>query len=205
MYLVSSVCQVLGLVLDRPVLFILMKLSGCRYLYYGSGPRCPNTQTPKFQWLYMVQFYFSFLHTSLGIGWPYSKTQLHHLDHMVPKVTVVGERGLETFIGCPQESGLEEADVASIRIPLIRTQFHGLTQMQVSLGNIQDPCACLITGTICHLPSLFSLSFQGRTHGTWRFPDQGSNRSCSRWLTPQPQQHQIRATSANYTTAHGNT
>ena len=32
----------------------------------------------------------------------------------------------------------------------------------------------------------------------------GSNWSYSCWPTPQPQQHEIRATSATYTTAHGN-
>ena len=31
----------------------------------------------------------------------------------------------------------------------------------------------------------------------------GSNRSCSRWPTPEPQQRRIRAASATYTTAHG--
>ena len=31
-----------------------------------------------------------------------------------------------------------------------------------------------------------------------------SNRSCSHWPTPQPQQLRIQATSATYTTAHGN-
>ena len=35
----------------------------------------------------------------------------------------------------------------------------------------------------------FLLSFQGRTHGIWRVPGQGSNRSCSCQLMPQP--HQI--------------
>ena len=33
----------------------------------------------------------------------------------------------------------------------------------------------------------------------------GPNWSCSHWPTPQPQQHQIQATSATYTTAQGNT
>ena len=33
---------------------------------------------------------------------------------------------------------------------------------------------------------------------------EGSNGSCSRWPTPQPQQCQIQATSVTYTTAHGN-
>ena len=35
-------------------------------------------------------------------------------------------------------------------------------------------------------------------------PRLGSNRICSRWPTPQPQQRQIQVTSATYTTAHGN-
>ena len=35
-------------------------------------------------------------------------------------------------------------------------------------------------------------------------PGEGSNRSCRRWPTPQPQQGQIQAGSATYTTAHGN-
>lgn len=48
------------------------------------------------------------------------------------------------------------------------------------------------------------LSFQGHICGTWRFPGQGSNRSCCCRPTPQPQQRQIRATSATYTTVHGN-
>ena len=34
---------------------------------------------------------------------------------------------------------------------------------------------------------------------------QARGQSCSRWPTPQPQQHQIQALSATYTTAHGNT
>ena len=47
-------------------------------------------------------------------------------------------------------------------------------------------------------------SFKGCTLSTQSFLGQESNRSCSRQPTPQPQQHQIRATSAIYTTAHGN-
>ena len=46
--------------------------------------------------------------------------------------------------------------------------------------------------------------FLGRSSSIWRFPGQGSNRSCSRPPTPQPQQLGIRAASATYTTAHGN-
>jgi len=46
--------------------------------------------------------------------------------------------------------------------------------------------------------------FLGRSRGIWRFPGQGSNWSYSHWPTPEPQQHQIRAASATYITAHGN-
>ena len=49
------------------------------------------------------------------------------------------------------------------------------------------------------------LSFEARTHGIRRFPGYGSNRSCSCWSSPQLQQRQIWASSATYTTAHGNT
>ena len=35
---------------------------------------------------------------------------------------------------------------------------------------------------------LVFLLFQGRSRGIWRFPGQGSNQSCSRWPTPEPQQ-----------------
>ena len=48
---------------------------------------------------------------------------------------------------------------------------------------------------------LVFLLFRG---GIWRFPGRGSNQSYSCRLTPQPQPRQIRAMSANYTTAHGN-
>ena len=40
--------------------------------------------------------------------------------------------------------------------------------------------------------------------GTWKFPGQGSNWSCSCQLTLQPQQCRIQATSVTYTMAHGN-
>ena len=53
------------------------------------------------------------------------------------------------------------------------------------------------------LSYLFAI-FLGRSHGIWSFPGQGSNRSCSRWPTPEPQQRGIRAVSATYTTAHSN-
>ena len=49
------------------------------------------------------------------------------------------------------------------------------------------------------------LSFQGRTHGTWRFPVQGLNKNYSCQPTPHPQQWRIQATSLTYNTAHHNT
>lgn len=54
---------------------------------------------------------------------------------------------------------------------------------------------------------LFILSFclfRVAPHGVWRFPGQGSNRSCSHGPTLQPQQRQIWAAPATYTWAHGN-
>ena len=50
----------------------------------------------------------------------------------------------------------------------------------------------------------FDISFYSRTLGTWRFPGEGSNRSCGRRPTPQPQQHGIWAMSPTYTAAHNN-
>ena len=50
----------------------------------------------------------------------------------------------------------------------------------------------------------FFFHFLGRSHGIWRFTGWGSNWSHSHRPTPEPQQHRIRATSATYTTPHGN-
>ena len=50
---------------------------------------------------------------------------------------------------------------------------------------------------------LFAFS-RTTSSGIWRFPSQGSNLSCSRRPTPQPQQCGMRAASVTYTTAHGN-
>jgi len=49
--------------------------------------------------------------------------------------------------------------------------------------------------------------FLGCSLGIWRFSGPGLNQSCSHRPTPQPQPQQlgIQATSATYTTAHGNT
>ena len=58
------------------------------------------------------------------------------------------------------------------------------------------------TGT--HKTFLFLVFLGSCTWGIWRFPGEGSNRSWSCRPTPQPQQRGIRATSATYTTAHGN-
>ena len=50
----------------------------------------------------------------------------------------------------------------------------------------------------------FLFYFWGCILGTWRFPGQGSNRSCSCRPPPQPQQRGIRAESATCTIALGN-
>ena len=50
---------------------------------------------------------------------------------------------------------------------------------------------------------LFAFS-RAASCGMWRFPGQGSNWNYSCWPTPGPQQRGIQATSATYTTTHGN-
>ena len=55
----------------------------------------------------------------------------------------------------------------------------------------------------CFLFWLFAFS-RAASHGIWKFPGSGSNQSCSHRPRPEPQQWEIRATSATYTTAHGN-
>ena len=65
-------------------------------------------------------------------------------------------------------------------------------------------CGIVRAFLICTTSFFFFRAFQGCTHGIWRFPGQGSNWSYSCWPTPQPQQCRIQATSATYTTAHGN-
>ena len=52
--------------------------------------------------------------------------------------------------------------------------------------------------------NVFFLSFYGHTCGIWMFLGQGSNRSCSCGLCPQPQQHWVWAISVNYTAACSN-
>jgi len=51
---------------------------------------------------------------------------------------------------------------------------------------------------------LFFCHFLGRSCGIWRFPGYELNQSCIHQPTPEPQQRGIQATSATYTTAHGN-
>ena len=57
-------------------------------------------------------------------------------------------------------------------------------------------CYLFIFLSFCH--------FLGRSRGIWSFPGYGSNRSCTHWPTPEPQQRGIRAAFASYTTAQGN-
>ena len=51
----------------------------------------------------------------------------------------------------------------------------------------------------------FFQSFEGHTHGIWKFPGSGLNQSSSCWPMLQSQQLGIQAVSAVYTTAHSNT
>ena len=62
------------------------------------------------------------------------------------------------------------------------------------------------TGSLTRWASRNSTTVEGggRTCCIWRFPGQGSRRSCSRWPTPQPQQCGIWAVSATCNAAHGN-
>ena len=85
-----------------------------------------------------------------------------------------------------------------------------ITNIQSIVVFCRRPKSCATTGTPSDNSFLlkkiyyyyyFFLSFWGHI---WRFPGQGSNRSCSCWLTPQTQRRQIRASSVTYTTAHGN-
>ena len=58
---------------------------------------------------------------------------------------------------------------------------------------------------LCDLFFVCFFPLQGHTQDIWRFPGQGSNQSYSCQPTPPPQQCQIQAASATYTTAHHNT
>ena len=62
----------------------------------------------------------------------------------------------------------------------------------------------LTNGNLNSLKQLFFLSFLRPLLRHMEVPRLGSNRSCSHWPMPEPQQLGIRAESATYTTAHGN-
>ena len=69
-----------------------------------------------------------------------------------------------------------------------------------------SPSNCLPVVTVAFNFFFFLFAFsRAASHGIWRFPGEGSNWSCSRRPTPQPQQCGIQDVSATYTTAHGNT
>ena len=57
---------------------------------------------------------------------------------------------------------------------------------------------------ICLHFFFLSFVFIGPNLRHMEVPRHGLNQSCSRWPTPQPQQHRIWAASATYTTAHSN-
>ena len=70
------------------------------------------------------------------------------------------------------------------------------------LSNINETIVVFVFVLSCFL---VFCPFKGHPHSIWRSPGYESNRSCSCQLTPEPQQRQIQATCATYTTAHGNT
>ena len=57
----------------------------------------------------------------------------------------------------------------------------------------------------CSFVCFVFLPFLGPLPWHMEIPRMGSNWSCSHWPTPEPQQRSIRAASATYTIAHGNT
>ena len=63
-----------------------------------------------------------------------------------------------------------------------------------------------VASVVYYVPGCFFFFFCFLGPHPWykMFPGWGSNQSCNCWPTPQPQQHRIWATSATYTTAHGN-
>ena len=73
-----------------------------------------------------------------------------------------------------------------------------------STGNWES---VLLTLLQVRLSFFFFFFFGGgpHTHGIQRFPGWGSNWNCSCQPMRQPQQHQIQASSATYSTAHSNT
>ena len=133
-------------------LFIFTKISGHEYLYHSTCFNCPSTITPIFQWVNKVRFYSSLWHCPWGQGWPSPKLQVHNLGSVAPKVTAVEEKRTRDFHRCAKGSGLEVADTTSIHISLTTTQFHGATQGQVSLQNVEDcvyVCSLVLSAT-CH-------------------------------------------------------
>ena len=66
-------------------------------------------------------------------------------------------------------------------------------------------CFCLFLLSLSLSLCLFFFCFYNRTFCTWKFPGSGVELELHLQPTPQPQQHWIRATSATYATAWGNT
>ena len=75
---------------------------------------------------------------------------------------------------------LKKLSSASSSIATLGKSLTGAIFLLCEVGTILMPTSFFIF-------YLF-LSFEGRTRGIWRFPSQGSNRSCCCRLTSQPQQ-----------------
>ena len=62
-------------------------------------------------------------------------------------------------------------------------------ELNISKSGINDHI--LVSQQVSYFFYLLFFAFQGSTCSIWRFPGEGSNRSCSCQPTPQPQQHGI--------------
>ena len=85
-----------------------------------------------------------------------------------------------------------------------RTALSFYTSQLIKPFLVSDMVLMLPMFPILFFSFLSFCHFLGCTRGIWRFPGQGSNRSCSQQPMPEPQHHQIRAASATYTTVHSN-
>ena len=86
-------------------------------------------KTPKVFFLTLVQY---------PGGWAALRVAVHPLEHMAPESPQWRKGGLDTSIECAEELSLELADITSTHIRLAKTQFHGPTQLQWRLGNVED-------------------------------------------------------------------
>ena len=139
------------------------------------------------------------------------KTRIHLLDEtdrhfQIHRLKNSRTKFLRNQIQTSFFSGIEEIKMSPERFssPELRSQGQSVVGQNKKLDGFPDQGSCL-SQIFKYRYGLYWLLFfplQGLTCGIWKFP--GSNRRCSYWLTPRPQQHSIQAVSAAYTTALGN-